>query len=292
MNYIGMILILVALICMTGSVQAYIIEINCPSDIQRGIPLEVIGTTTFPQSASFDLVVYWSERTASERARQTIITTPSQQFKAVFETKDLEKGQYKVEVSNVQYSNQKYANSQLGSASVLYKIFKVIDRSEKLHISSPLTQPQDQALLVSGSISDYGSNVVEIRVFGPDGFSFGPQSVISAVGTFDDDGYFSFQIPVTSPGAYYISLSDTQGFLTEIPFTVTASTGKNTPDVLATLITPDSTPLPATTSDTDTKLTSAPQPAPTRTPLSSFVTTIAIGVSMVALVGTTKRPRS
>lgn len=290
MKYFGLILILISIISIVGPVQAYIITIDCPADIQRGIPFKVTGTTTFPQSASFDIVVYRSQQTANELARQTIITTPSQQFQAVFDTREMENGQYKVEVHNVQYNNQGYANSQLGSASVLYKIFKVIDRSDEVHISSPLSQPQDQALLVSGSIREYGSNVIEIRVFGPENYSFGPQSAITASGTSDKDGYFSFQIPVPNPGEYYASISDVDGFLTEIPFTVTAYAGNNIPEVQVTLVPAQITPESVVTKDTEISVPVS-QPVPTPAPLSPIFTTIAICISIFILTGLGKRYR-
>lgn len=297
MKIIGVLFTFALLACLVSQVSGYIIQIDCPSQIQRGIPLGVTGTTTFPQSASFDLVVYRSERVATELARQTIITTPSREFKAVFSTTDMEHGQHKVEVAKVSYNNQAYANSQLGTASVLYKIFKVIDRSDSLHIASPSSQPLDQALLVSGYISNYGSNVVEIRVFGPETYSYGPESAITQKDPFTDNGFFSFQVPVSSPGEYYVSLSDARGFVAEIPFYVTDSAKAVSPLPAVTPVVPH-IPVPpegddgtnVTIGSPDTPL--LPQgssPPPTPAPVSLLIPVIAIGMGILSQRGKKKK---
>ncbi|MBN1167689.1 MAG: hypothetical protein JXA44_11260 [Methanospirillaceae archaeon] len=296
MKIIGVLFTFALLGSLVSQVSGYIIQIDCPSEIQRGIPLGVTGTTTFPQSASFDLVIYRSERVATELARQTIITTPSREFKAVFPTTDMEHGQHKVEVAKVSYNNQAYANSQLGTASVLYRIFKVIDRSDSLHIASPSSQPLDQALLVSGYISNYGNNVVEIRVFGPDASSYGPESAITNKDPFTDNGSFSFQVPVSSPGEYYVSLSDARGFVAEIPFTVTDSAKTVSPLPVVTPVVPEITaPLKreeenrVTIKSPDTPFIPKDSPPSTPTPVSLLVPAIAIGMGVLSQRGKKKK---
>ena len=218
--YFRLVIAFLILISVTGYVQAYIITIDTPQSVVRGSPLIVTGSTTFPQSAYFDLILYYSKYTAGEITRQQIIVVPNQDFRVSFDTKNLSKGQYKVEIHNVIYDNKEFANQQLGSASVLSKIIQITDRSDEITITSPQTQPLKQALTISGRMKDLGNGVVTIRVLGPEKFISGPLQVVAAKEYTGDYGDFSTTVQVPGSGEYTVSISDKNGFIGEYTFIV------------------------------------------------------------------------
>lgn len=277
---VSFIILLLILMCITGTVQAYIITIDAPETVVRGSPLIVSGTTTFPEDSYFDLVLFYSKYTASEITRKTIIVDPTQQFRVDFDTRDLEKGQYKVEVYNIMSDNEDYVESQLGSASVIRRIVQVTDRSGEITITSPKTQPLSQALTISGRMKDIGDGVLTLRIFGPDQYTNGPEQVRTSKGYTGNDGEFSTTIAVPGPGEYQVSISDKKGYIGEYPFSVIAETPEEaeTPQPTVSVIQtpakpPDVTP-EVTVPDT-------PSPTPTRSPLS--VTPVLCSVVAVLL---------
>lgn len=209
------------LIFSIGTASAYIITIDAPKTVVKGTPLIVSGTTTFPQDAYFDLVLYYSKYTAGEVARQKIIVDPVQEFRVNFDTRELEKGQYKVEVHNIYSNNELFVERQLGSSSVIRRIVQVSDRSDEISISSPEIQDIQSALSISGRVKKLGDGVITLRMYGPDNYTFGPVQLITTKGYADSDGYFSTTTSVILPGEYYASISDKSGFIGEYLFIVT-----------------------------------------------------------------------
>lgn len=204
-----------------GTVSAYIITIDAPQTVVKGTPLIVSGTTTFPQDAYFDLVLYYSKYTAGEVARQRVIVDPVQEFRIHFETRELEKGQYKVEVHNIYSNNELFVERQLGSSSVIRRIIQITDRSDEVTISSQEVQEIDSALFISGRVKKLGDGVITLRIYGPDTYTFGPVQLVTTKGYADSDGYFTTSVPIFLPGDYYVSISDKSGFIGEYHFLVT-----------------------------------------------------------------------
>ena len=132
------IIILVIFFIVTGTVQGYIITIDAPAEVVKGIPLVVTGSTTFPEDAYFDIVLFYSKYTAGEVARSNVIVDKTQQFRVDFDTKDLEKGQYKVEVHDIYSNNEKFVEQELGSSSIVTRIVQITDRSDEITITSPV----------------------------------------------------------------------------------------------------------------------------------------------------------
>lgn len=277
----------ILLILTVSIVQGYIIEIDAPKTIVKGTPLVVTGSTTFPEDTYFDLLLYYSKYTASEVGRIRIITDATQLFRADFDTRHLEKGQYKVEVHNIMSDNELFVEQQLGSSSTIRRIVQITDRSDEIQITSPQTQPQDQALTISGRMKDIGDGVLTLRVFGPEQFTYGPEQMITKKGYTDNSGEFSTSIPVSIPGEYQASMSDRNGYIGEYAFVVTSVT----PEMTITQ-TPELTIEPVKTPDTNTTPPTPaqipPSPTPTKSPLALFSVVISIA-GVILIVGKKNR---
>jgi hypothetical protein len=259
------ILLIASLVSVSG---AYIITIHAPEQVIIGNPLVVNGSTSFPEDTYFDLVLYYSKYTAGELKREKIIIDQSKEFRTDFETRNLEKGQYKVEVHSIVSDGKEFVDSSLGSASVTRRVIQLVDRSDELVFESQAMQNLSTALVIAGRVKGSPNGVVTLRAFGPDEYTYGPQQIITNPGFADKDGHFSTHIPVTVPGEYHISISDKNGFITESSFNVTDEiTGQEkpvaiTPVPLATQPqSPPGTPEPTRTSS----------PAPTQSPLPGII---------------------
>jgi len=192
----------------------------------------------------------------------------SKLFRTDFETRNLQKGQYKLEIHNIISDGKEFVESSLGSASVTRRVVTIIDRSDELVLESSQTQDLETALVVTGKIKDMNNGVITLRAFGPDDFTFGPQQLITSPGYADKDGHFSTKIPVTEAGEYQVSFSDKDGFIGELPFNVTGGE-KSEPTVTETQ-TPVITEKPVP-NETKTILTQTPEPTPTKSPLPGVI---------------------
>ncbi|QXO95987.1 hypothetical protein KSK55_06300 [Methanospirillum purgamenti] len=253
---------LLMLICIAYPVQAYIITIDAPKTMIKGTPLTVTGSTSFPEDSYFDLVLFYSKYTAGEVARTRVIVDKTQVFRVDFDTRNLEKGQYKVEVHNVVSDNELFVERQLGSSSVVRKIVQITDRSDEITLTSPQSQQIAQALTISGRMRGIGDGVLTVRLFGPYEFMHGPQQVITKKGFADNSGEFSTTIPVPSSGEYQASISDKSGYIGEYTFTVSdPSQSEGTALTTEPTEEPTSAPTPVITPET---IIAPPSPTPTQ----------------------------
>ncbi|HWQ68283.1 MAG TPA: hypothetical protein VN372_15620 [Methanospirillum sp.] len=252
--------------CISGA-QAYIISIDTPEQVNVGSPLIVTGSTSFPQDTQFDIVLYYSKYTAGELKRQTVIVDKSQIFRSDFETRDLERGQYKVEIHNIISNGKIFVEGSLGSSSVTRRVIQLVDRSDQIILESPMEQDLGSALVITGRMKNLGKGVITLRVFGPEGFTFGPQQLITNNGYADKDGHFSTLVPVSLTGEYQVSFSDKTGFIGELPMNVT---NNQVPEVMTTTekVSETLTPEPTMTSVPRPKTAT---PTPTQSPVSLVV---------------------
>jgi hypothetical protein len=247
---------------LISGAQAYIITIDAPDSVTIGSPLIITGTTTFPEDSYFDIVLFYSKYTAGEVKRQTVIVDQTKEFRAGFETRGLEKGQYKVEIHSIVSQGNKFVENSLGSSSTIRRIVRLIDRSDEIVIESQKEQRLPAALIVSGRVKKSDTGVLTLRAFGPEDFTYGPLQLITTQGSTDKDGHFETLILVSVPGDYQISISDKNGFIGEFPFTViTEPMGSEQEEVITTV--PTITDLAPTTTMTQT-----PHPTDKQTPLS------------------------
>jgi hypothetical protein len=249
-------LIALCLACIVGTASAYSLTLDCPATIQVGLPLKCSIDSNLPAGNTFDLVLYHSEYTATEISRQsvTIQEDKNTQYR-LFETQGLPGGMYKVEVQNL-----KRGEEGLSSDSVTYKLVKVIDRSNEITITSPVSQDPEEALRIEGSIDKLGNEGVQIEVRGPEGRIFGP----SYIGTKEDikngAGVFTYKVTVSSPGMYEVSFSDTKSFIGIKKFTV-AAPPTSVPTTVPTIV-PTTTPPPSTLPTPLPPVTQSPLPLP------------------------------
>ena len=214
MRHILFFLLSIALLC--GSVQGYILYIGAPEELRAGAPLLVSGSTTFPAGTQFDIVLYKLQfTTPQEIARRMIVVDESKDFDASFPTTGLEAGQYKVEVQFL-----KDPGSKLGSDSVTLQQVEIIDRSDEIFLTAPRDQVLGEALLIDGYIPNLGVATITLRISGPAGFSLPDQYVRTTTQPGKIDGWFTYKVPVTEPGNYYVEIYDQQGFMTTVKYAV------------------------------------------------------------------------
>ncbi|NYT21405.1 MAG: hypothetical protein GKC07_06370 [Methanomicrobiales archaeon] len=206
---IRVLLVLLCMVLATGLAQAYELTIDAPTTLQRGMPLVVNGTSNIPPGISVEVVLSKSGHTVEEIARETVTLQANQEFSVVFETFDLSRGIYKVEVPPI--SGYRY----LGN-SVTLRVIEIIDRSDELRFTAFLTQEMDGTLDIAGSIYGLKNSGVQIEAIGPGGeVVFGPDYVSTK-----SDGTFELEIPITGPGVYNVSFSDYKGYVGRVSVTV------------------------------------------------------------------------
>ncbi len=240
--------------CIVGTASAYVLTIDCPAKLPVGAPLPVTGTTTFPAGTTLDLSFSSSGQTSNLVSNVPVTIGEDKNFNIVFETTGLKGGMYKVEaVPRGDYQDK------LSSDSVTIKVVELVDRSDLLHITSPVNQVIPNALLIEGYISQAGNSGVKIDVIGPLGRVFGPAYIATATRGGNQDGYFSQNIPVDEPGNYNVRFADLTGYIGEKTFAVKAAV---TPvPVVTTEGTLMFTPTPTTPRPVQTK---TPVPTPTK----------------------------
>jgi hypothetical protein len=210
-----------ALLCCAlcgGFAQAYELIIKAPSEVQRGMPIVVNGTSNLPPGISVDIVLTKSGYVSEELERQTVTLQANNEFSVDFDTSGYPKGIYKVEVPAIS------GYSYLGD-SVTLKVVQIIDRSDEISFSAFKSQEMDGTLDIEGTIAGLKNSGIQIGVTGPDGKAvFGPAYV-----AVKSDGTFSTKVPVTEPGSYNISFTDARGFLGTVMVTVTEKPSATTP---------------------------------------------------------------
>jgi hypothetical protein len=270
-------LIALCLLCIAGTASAYQFYLSCPESVQVGLPLKCSIESNLPAGTTFDIVFSQSGYTTTPISRQSVTIQESHatQYK-LFETKGLPGGQYKVEI--LFRGNDE---SSLSDDSKTWQLPVLLDRSGDITITSPMTQSIDEALRIEGSITKLGDDGVEIAVRGPDGVIFGPQWIGTKNIIQSGAGAFTQHVPVTSPGPYDVSFSDSKGYIGMVTFNVPA------------LVTTSPTTIPATTSVITTRPpTTIPTTLPTTkpAPLSMFTIIAALGITgMLSLFLTKKR---
>ena len=257
-------LIALFLLCIAGTASAYQLYLSCPESVQVGLPLKCSIDSNLPAGTTFDLAFYQSGYTATAISRQAVTIQDNQatQYK-LFDTKGLPGGQYKVEI-------QKLDESRLSSDSKTWQLPVLIDRSDEITITSPMTQNMDEALRIEGYIAKIGNDGVEIAVRGPDGVIFGPQWIGTKINIQSGAGVFTQHVAVTVPGEYDVTFKDAKGYIGVVTFKVSAP-------VTTTLTTiPVTTPLITTRPPTTVPTTI---PTTTKAPLSL----LPIGASLLVI---------
>lgn len=193
------VLLAMGLLFLSGFASAYLVNIDAPESLSIGKPLIVTGTTTLGISTPIDVVLYSPLTTTTEIERKIVYVQPDQTFKTFFDTTNLKKGTYKVEVPA----------HGLGSSSVTVRIVQLIDRSDEIEMSSLSRQAFNGKIYIAGTIKGGENSGVQIEIIGPDNTAvFGPSYINT-----NNAGDFSADISITAPGEYEVSFTDAQGFI-------------------------------------------------------------------------------
>ncbi len=217
---------------MVAGASAYEIVIDAPTSIQAGAPLVVNGTTNLADGVSISIALSNADYTTLEIEKKDLVVRHSDEnksFSVVFDTTGLKKGQYKVEVLPVQDF------SFLGS-SVTIRPVTLVDRSDELVITPPLSKEYDGSLTIAGNSARLINSGVKVVVTSSNGtLLFGPEFI----GT-DYMGYFSKTFTIPEPGNYLVNFSDARGFIGNITYTITKPR-----EPLPALVLPEVTGTPA-----------------------------------------------
>lgn len=215
------VLIVVGLFFLSGFVSAYQVNIDAPVSLSIGKPLIVTGTTTLGVGTPIDVVLYFQLTTTTEVGRKIVYVQSDKTFKTFFDTTNLKKGTYKVEVP---------AN-QLGSSSESTRLVQLIDRSDDIYLTSLSRQAFNGNIYVAGTIRGGENSGVQVEIIGPsDTVVFGPSYVNT-----NNAGGFASDVSITEPGDYEVSFTDSKGYIGTRTITVTGDSAiKVTPVVTAT----------------------------------------------------------
>jgi hypothetical protein len=264
------------LMCIIGSATAYQLDLSCPETVQVGLPLKCSIDTNFPAGTTFDVVVYQSGYTATPIRRQSVTVQENHatQYQLI-DTKGLPGGQYKVEIQFIGPDE-----GRLSTSSVILQLPRLLDRSNEITLTSPMTQTSDEPLRIEGSVTKVGNEGVQIEVTGPDGVIFGPQWIGTKEYIQSGAGEFTQQVSVSKPGDYDVTFRDSKGYIGVKTFKVIA------PATLVPTTIPTTAPV---TTRPSTMVTTIP-PTTTQAPLSflSIITALSL-VGIVSVILMKKR---
>ena len=202
-----LVLPLLGLMFLCGVVSAYQITIDAPATLTVGRPLVVNGTTNFGIGTPIDVVLYRQLTSSTELKRRIAYVQSDHTFRVVFDTTNLEKGTYKVEVPA----------SGLGD-SVNMRLVELVDRSDEIFFGPEiLRQEFSGTLMIKGTMADNKNAGVQVEVADPDGNRiYGPKYIPT-----DSQGIFSLSVPITDGGTYAVSFTDSGGYIGTKTITVT-----------------------------------------------------------------------
>ena len=202
------VLFVMGLVFLLGFVSAYQVNIDAPVSLSIGKPLIVTGTTTLGIGTPIDVVLYYQLTTSTEVERKVVYVQSDKSFKTFFDTSNLKKGTYKVEVPA----------PGLGSSAENMRIIQLIDRADEIYISSLSRQSFNGKMYIAGSIAGGENSGIQIEIIGPQNtVVFGPSYVNT-----NNAGLFSADISITEPGDYEVSFTDAKGFIGTRTISITA----------------------------------------------------------------------
>jgi hypothetical protein len=215
------VLFITGLVFLSAFASAYQVNIDAPASLSVGKPLIVTGTTNLGIGTPIDVVLYYQLTTSTEVDRRVVYVLSDNSFKTFFDTSNLKKGTYKVEVP---------ANG-LGTSSQNMRIIQLIDRADEISLSSPSRQSFNGKIYIAGSIKGGENSGIQIEIIGPDNnVVFGPSYVNT-----NNAGAFSADVSITEPGDYEVSFTDAKGFIGTRTISITGEpTMSGTPVTTAT----------------------------------------------------------
>ncbi|WOF15976.1 hypothetical protein F1737_04295 [Methanoplanus sp. FWC-SCC4] len=198
------------LMALVGVSSAYLISFDVPKTVSPGDTIVIDGESTLNPGTTMEIILYKQSASISQISKKEFTIQDGGYWSAKFDTDGLEPGMYKFEINN----EKKY---DLGSSSVTYRMFELVDRTGEIVITSPLTQEFNGYLDIAGRSTTRGNKGVELMV---DGLKMGVVFQREWIET-DSNGGFSEKIRISGPSIYYASFYDSQGLIRSEKFTVT-----------------------------------------------------------------------
>ncbi len=185
-----------------GTVSAYYLTLDAPSEVRVGQPFNVSGSTNVPPPDQIDVVLSLSSNIPIEKDRQSVPITEKGDttFNITFQTTGYEKGNYKIEALS-----QTMRDFSAGSRNL--RVIKLTDRSDIVRFSSPMYQDFDGTLEIETRIQGYDDNAIQLEVQKGNTSVFGPESVPVS------RGLMKYELPIKEPGAYAITFTDSKGLI-------------------------------------------------------------------------------
>lgn len=200
--YIIIAIFIVLVILGPGTVSAYYLTLDAPTEVRVGQPIVVMGTTNIPPPDKIEVVLSESINVPVEKERQSIEITEKgdNSFNITFQTTGYDKGNYKVEALS-----QSLRDFSAGSHNL--RVVKLTDRSDIIRFSSPLYQEFDGSLAIETRIQGYEDNAIQMEVKKGNSSVFGPESVPVS------RGLMKYELPIKEPGTYSITFNDSKGYV-------------------------------------------------------------------------------
>jgi hypothetical protein len=205
-------LIMLAGLLLVGAAQAAYVELYAPDTLTVGEILEVSGSSagTIKPGFSTDLIFYRVAGTKTAVDQTRVVFQEGGVFTASFPTTGLPAGSYLLELVDPMPGG----DAAFGGGAKNQRPVTLIDRSNELTITSPLTQPYTGLLSIRGSVSTAGNNGTQLRVDHNGMTIFGPLYIA----TLNDA--FSTDITIQDWGGYSASFSDYKSYIGSAQFMV------------------------------------------------------------------------
>ena len=178
----------------SGSLTGYVGDAIVIEGVSQNIPPGVTLTLRVTGPGNYYLT------------RQMVVQNEGR-FRTVVETAGLKEGDYRFEI-------QAPGDYPLGSQRNWF-IYRLVDRSLLLTITSPLQQDYDGWLTINGRVDEIGSAGIELTVSGPGGINFGPKWI-----TTDQMGRFFQEVRIDMEGGYSAQIADRRGMIGTVDFLV------------------------------------------------------------------------
>jgi hypothetical protein len=259
---IRMLLIVSIMLALCSCASAYYLYIDAPTNIRLGEEIYVEGSTNTPPPDVIHIVLSYVSNIPIEVTRLSI---PIEErgditFNVTFDTSELEAGRYRIEgISN--------SKRNFSGDSRILRVVTLEDRTNEISLVSQREQWVSDVLKVTGSIRDFKDSSVSFELKKEGETVFGPAQVPVAYGQFD------YNIPISEPGIYMLSISDYRGLVGVYQYVLNAEGTVETPSQNE-IVRP--TPVPIQTEQPQTEQpivdTDVPTSAPTTIPTTTITT--------------------
>ena len=244
------------LLALCSCASAYYLYIDSPTTLRLGEEIYFEGSTNTPPPDIIHVVLSQISNIPVEVAR---ISIPIEErgdltFNGTFDTSGFEAGRYRIEG---------IADSRRGFSgdSRILRVLTLEDRTGEIALIGQREQWVSDVLKVTGTIRDFKDSNVLFELKKDGETVFGPSSVPVAYGQFD------YNIPISVPGTYMLSISDYRGYIGEYQYVLRSEDGE-TPAPQDEIVRPTVEPvIEPTQTEQDVASTEVPTSVPTEIPI-------------------------